>query len=226
MYNNGWSLKNVENIKTKEIIITKKLIKFLQDGLSSGHASDLDEEAEVEQHVPSVLTSQQQHHQQQKQQQQQHQQQQQITSQSRRSGPDQNVGRSVGSNGQISNPGPASGNSGNHGHDNGQTNVMASHGLGGPGAVQSSHVGSSQGYSNVNQGHANVLSSLLALSDPQVGSCSVDVLILTIAGARPHSPASSISSTRGAACSTQPAFALAGCSIRCHIRTVMATAWT
>ena len=139
----------------------------------------------MEQHVPSVLTSQQQHHQQQKQQQQQQQQQQhqqqqqnqqQITSQSRRSGPDQNVGRSVGSNGQISNPGPASGNSGNHGHDNGQTNVMASHGLGGPGAVQSSHVGSSQGYSNVNQGHANVLSSLLALSDPQVGSCFVQMM--------------------------------------------------
>jgi hypothetical protein len=44
---------------------------ILEDGLSSGHASDLDEEAEVEQHVPSVLTSQQQNQQQQQQQQQQ-----------------------------------------------------------------------------------------------------------------------------------------------------------
>ena len=157
----------------------------------------------MEQHVPSVLTSQQQqnqhqqqqqqlqHHQQQ--QQQQNQQQQQFTSQSRRSGPEQNVGRSVGgSNGQISNPGPASVNqghlsgqpvsvnqgllsghaSGNHGHGNGQVNILANHSQGGPG--QSGHVGTSggQGYSNVNQGHANVLSSLLALSDPQVNSHS------------------------------------------------------
>ena len=180
--------------------------------MSSGHASDLDDEAEVEQHVPSVLTSQQQqqnqHQQQQQQQQQQqhhqqqqNQQQQQFTSQSRRSGPEQNVGRSVGngSNGQILNPGPASivnqghlsgqsvsvsqgllsGHaSGNHGHGNGQVNMLANHSQGG----QSGHVGTSsggqgysnvnQGHANVNQGHANVLNSLLALSDPQVDSHS------------------------------------------------------
>ena len=155
----------------------------------------------MEQHVPSVLTSQQQN-QQQQQQQQHHQQQQQLqnqqqqfTSQSRRPGPEQNLGRSVGSNGQISNSGPASVNqghlsgpvnvnqahlgghaSGNHGHGNGQVNVLANHSQGGGG-----HIGTSsnpQGYSNVSQGHANVLSSLLALSDPQVDSIEVSVGIL------------------------------------------------
>ena len=72
--------------------------------------------------------------------------------------------------------------SGNHGHGNGQVNVLANHSQGGVG-----HIGpgsSQQGYSNVSQGHANVLSSLLALSDPQVDyteesvgiSCHLEVL--------------------------------------------------
>ena len=150
------------------------LSRIFQDGLSSGHASDLEEEGEVEQPVPSVLTSQQ--HQQQ-------QQQNQHPSQFNQSRRPVNNTNSVqmpnNPTSSLTNQGGGHlgsgyvGAGGKHGqHGNGQqAGVLNNHTA--PG--QSSHVSSNQGgFPNQgghlgNQGgHANVLSSLLALSEPQV----------------------------------------------------------
>ena len=171
------------------------LSRIFQDGLSSGHASDLEEEGEVEQPVPSVLTSQQHQQQQQQQQQQQHQQQQQQQQHHQQQQQNQHPSqfnqsrRPVTNTNSVQMPNnPASnmtnqggghlgsgyvGAGGKHGqHGNGQqAGLLNNHTA--PG--QSSHVSSNQGGSP-NQGghlgnqggHANVLSSLLALSEPQV----------------------------------------------------------
>ena len=209
----GWAQKaiclcgNFQEYTTKNI----HLFRIFQDGLSSGHASDLEEEGEVEQPVPSVLTSQQ--HQQQKQQQQQQQQHQQQQQNQHPAQFNQNR-RPVTNTNSVQMPNnPASnmtnqegghlgsgfvGAGGKHGqHGNGQqAGVLNNHTA--PG--QSSHVSSTQGGHLANQGgHANVLSSLLALSEPQVCAdksiFSGEMIFLTMmfTGVGSLSPSSSLS---------------------------------